>query len=216
MVDVVSMHVRLGVMLWLACCLAQGCASNSSRMRTVGAMTSVDTSVRRTAFERGHGGRVDGNRVARLEGIVRKFTRANWNGPTIRVAILASHRPNAYVLASGDLYATLGLFDVVCTDDELAAVVAHELAHLEDLRSFSAVNLTPDERLDIESRADAVALGMLVAAGYQATALTDMVNRLANDQPDGWAQHRCDELSALLNPTADVEIASAESSAIED
>ena len=216
MVDVVAMRVRIGVMLWLACCLGQGCASDASRVRTVGAMTSVGASVRRTAFERGHGGRIDGHRVAKLESIVEQFTRGDWNGPAIRVAILASHRPNAYVLASGHLYATLGLFDVVCTDDELAAVVAHELAHLEDLRSFFDVNLTPAEKLDIEARADAVALGMLVAAGYQATALTDMVSRLADEQPEGWARHRCDELSALLNPTSDMEITPAESSAIED
>lgn len=186
-------------------------------------MTSVHASVRRAAFERSHGGRVDGSRVARLRNIVGQFTQAGWNGPTIRVAILASDKPNAYVLASGHLYATLGLFDVVCTDDELAAVVAHELAHLEDLSSFSEVNLTPAERLDIEARADALALGMLVTAGYEATALTDMVNRLADEQPEGWARRRCDDLSALLNPTADVEFTrettssgGARSSVVED
>ena len=216
MVDVEPMRVWVGVMLGLACCVAQGCASDSSRMRTVGAMTSVHASVRRTAFERGHGGRVDGDRVAKLVDIVAQFTRTDWNGPAIRVAVLASDRPNAYVLASGHLYATVGLFDVVCTDDELAAVVAHELAHLEDLRSFSEVNLTPAERLDIEARADAVALGMLVAAGYQATALKDMIRRLADEQPEGWARRRCDDLSALLNPMPDDESSEDTLTPIED
>lgn len=166
------------------------------------AMTSVEASVRRTAFELGHGGRVHGRRVAKLVDIVGQFTQADWDGPAIRVAILASDRPNAYVLASGHLYATVGLFDVVCSDDELAAVVAHELAHLDDIRSFSEFNLTPAERLEIEARADAVALGMLVSAGYRASALTDMVNRLADEQPEGWAQRRCDNLSAILERTS--------------
>ena len=154
--------------------------------------------------------------MAKLIDIVGQFTQRDWNGPAIRVAILASDRPNAFVLASGHLYATQGLFDVVCTDDELAAVVAHELAHLDDLRSFSELNLTPAERLEIEARADAVALGMLVSAGYPGSALTDMVNRLANEQPEGWAQRRCEDLTALLNPTLDAEVVFAQSSMIDE
>ena len=207
------MHLRVGVLFWLTIGGALGCASDPSGTRMLGAMTSVDASVRRAAFESGHGGRIDGDRRAKLEAIVAQFTGSDWQGPTIRVAVLASDNPNAYVLASGHLYATLGLFDEVCTDDELAAVVAHELAHLHDLRSFFDFNLTPEQRLEIEAQADTLALGMLRAAGYRVTALPEMVNRLANEQPDGWARHRCDRISALIDEAEHVAFADGASAA---
>ena len=50
--------------------------------------------------------------------------------PTWRIAILDFGAPNAFALPGGYVYLTRGLFPYLSSRDELAAVLAHEMAHV--------------------------------------------------------------------------------------
>ncbi|MCH7865262.1 MAG: M48 family metalloprotease [Proteobacteria bacterium] len=90
---------------------------------------------------------MDDEIIPTLERVVSELIGNSWNGPTVRIGILATADRNAYVLASGHVYVTSGILDAVCTTDELAAIVAHELAHLESTEDFDSRGRTLDERL---------------------------------------------------------------------
>lgn len=189
----------LALTLWGA--ITSGCVAAGSRMgggHAVRAMTSVDTSWQRLAFERQHGGCVEDATGPDLARIVGRLTDHNWSGPVVRTHVLSSDRPNAYVLESGHMYFTVALLELACTEDELAAVVAHELAHLEDSSGFNGTSLGIADRLGVEAEADRRAAVRLIDAWYEPAALLTMIQRLADEQPKGWALYRRKQLEALL------------------
>ncbi|MEE9295336.1 MAG: M48 family metalloprotease [Phycisphaerae bacterium] len=155
------------------------------------------------AFERQHGGRVDDPAVAGIERVVAKLIGDAWDGPDIRVGILGTNDRNAYVLASGHVYVTVGMLDILCTVDELAAVLAHELAHLEYAGDFESQGRDLDERLQVESDADCRAVARLIDAGYEPAMLAEMVEKLADEQPEGWAGFRRRRLAERLGEPDD-------------
>lgn len=55
------------------------------------------------------------------------------------VKLLDSDEINAYATSSGIIFITRGLYDAVTTEDELAAVIAHELAHIMLRHSTKAI-----------------------------------------------------------------------------
>lgn len=198
------MHARTG---WVCGCIAiwtAGCRTAPLEqpvvraVEAVGAMTSSGTASRRWVFEARHGGCIDEPRLERIQRIAEELSGATWTGPDIHVGVLASEQSNAFVLPSGHVYVTAGMLDLVCTDDELAAVVAHELSHLDDLSAFDSLGLPMDEKLQVEAGADARAVGRLVNARYDPAALTLMIARLAEEQPEGWARYRCERLADQL------------------
>ncbi|NOT00337.1 MAG: M48 family metalloprotease [Phycisphaerales bacterium] len=164
----------------------------------VQAMTSVDGTAQRLAFETRHGGRFGWPGLPDAAGAVLRLTSRGWTGPDVTVATLTSQNPNAYVLADGHVYMTAGLLDLVCTEDELAAVLAHEIAHLEDLSGFTNADMGMEDRLRIEVEADRRAADRLVRLGYEPTALITMIERLSSEQADGWARQRREELISFL------------------
>jgi len=66
-----------------------------------------------------------------LVGIKDRLLRA-WEGPALDIDIVVESdtRFNAYVDATSQLHISTGLLDSLDNEDELAAVIAHELAHL--------------------------------------------------------------------------------------
>lgn len=72
---------------------------------------------------------------ARIEGMVaslvgRLVEASDAPDRSVRVTILNSPAVNAFALPSGDLYVTRGLIALASDQSELAAVIAHELAHV--------------------------------------------------------------------------------------
>ncbi len=66
-----------------------------------------------------------------LAGILaRVAAAANAEGVNYRVTILNSPVPNAFALPSGDVYVTRGLLALASDSAEIAAVLAHEIAHV--------------------------------------------------------------------------------------
>ncbi len=199
-----DMHLHRVVIAVVVCFVTSGCVSPpriacvDDAAMEVQSLTSIDASWQRLAFERRHGGCNDHAVHLDLTDVIDALTGRQWSGPQIQPAVLSSRQPNAFVLASGHLYVTAGLVDLICSEDELAAVIAHELAHLEDARGFFAANLSMDERRQIEAEADQRAAGRLIEAHYDPTALIDMIVRLTDDQPKGWAEFRRQQLESYL------------------
>jgi predicted Zn-dependent protease len=72
----------------------------------------------------------DDERLAKLQGMLEEIGAVT-ERPDVeyRPHIVASPLINAFVLPGGDVYVTTGLLDDVQSDDELAGVLAHEIAH---------------------------------------------------------------------------------------
>lgn len=51
------------------------------------------------------------------------------NAESWKVYVVEATTPNAFVLPSGEIFVFSGIFSVARTDDELAAVIGHEIAH---------------------------------------------------------------------------------------
>ncbi len=167
-------------------------------------MTASETSPGRTAFESRHGGQID-HPIATLANrlLLELGSRGGMRGKSLSIAVLRTEEPNAFVLASGHIYLTEGMVELVCTEDDLAAVLAHEMGHLDDLAAFSRPTGADADRLKIEADADDQAAAMLLDAGFEPSALAIMIERLRDEQPEGWADFRCDRLSRHLGPADD-------------
>lgn len=103
--------------------------------------------------------------------------------------LLASKRRNAFSLPGGRIYLTCGLYEILTSDDQLAAVVAHEMAHLEFgdcLRRCVAA----EEMLQRELDADQAAIEYLRAADVPASALAELLGLISEDQPPAWSERR--------------------------
>ncbi len=57
----------------------------------------------------------------------------------IQVFVLRSPTPNAFALPNGVIYLNSGLFTALATEEQLAAVLAHEIAHVTQLHSVKSV-----------------------------------------------------------------------------
>jgi predicted Zn-dependent protease len=116
---------------------------------------------------------------------------------TCRFRILNTSRRNAYSLSCGCVYVTRGLYEELEFDDQLAAVLAHELGHV-----WAQDGKRPcgggECQLEREVRADERAARYLRAAGYPQATLLEVITLVAREQPSGWADRRRSELRTKL------------------
>lgn len=86
-----------------------------------------------------------------------------------------------------DIVVTKGLFRVINTEDELAAVLAHEISHVVDYNQgimkgyFSSVSTSISPR-KYEKLADKRAVDYLVNAGYNPVASIVVLNKIGDEQ----------------------------------
>ncbi|MFH1418090.1 MAG: M48 family metallopeptidase [Planctomycetota bacterium] len=113
-----------------------------------------------------------------------------------KFAILASEAPNAFSLPGGRIYVTRGLYECLDDDRTLAAVLAHEMAHIEAKDSLKPRCRDRDEALQREIAADLRGCAFLMNAGYEAADLVALVNQLDDAMPTGWSDARCRSLCA--------------------
>jgi predicted Zn-dependent protease len=104
--------------------------------------------------------------------------------------VLDHPRVGAYVLPGGHVYVTRGLLAVANSEDEVAAAIAHEMAHIiarhadhkraqaQALRSADALNAFNREQ---EIEADFLSLSLLARAGYDPTGQIRMLQHVAAD-----------------------------------
>jgi len=109
-------------------------------------------------------------------------------------------KPSDWLLSGqeirGNGWITTGLLRFAQSDDELAALVANEIAH-----RFVPESVAPD--LARETRADAIILSLMQAAGYHTGALVSTLERLAAEHPaeiakGGWGPQQHGHLAARL------------------
>lgn len=189
--------ISLSILLILPAIITTGCATTTTEanyLNLVRSITAADVS----AFEKRHGGRITSEEITEMKRLVDRLVAEQTGFDDINVHVLKSNSPNAFALATGNIYITTGLFDLICTEDELAAVLAHELAHIEEMSEFSAIGGADRDKLLVEADADARALNYLIDSGFDPAALAIMIERLEDEQPPGWAHHRTDQLSYLL------------------
>jgi hypothetical protein len=113
------------------------------------------------------------------------------DGRHVRFLLLDTPEPNAYAFPTGRIYVTRGLLAALESEAELAAVLAHELSHVEcrhgypALRSYvtnvPGVEHTMDgtSRDALEERqADEAAVAWLATSPYPASALVEVLTTL--------------------------------------
>lgn len=125
------------------------------------------------------------------------------HGMKYSLHVIRNNTANAFVIPGGHVYVYTGLLNMVSSDDELAAVISHELAHAEkrhSLKNFrastAAVALL---NAAVKNRKDRETWGALVSA------LTLMkFSRTQEDEADDIGQFRL--ASAGFNPAAQVSL----------
>ena len=141
-----------------------------------------------------------------------------------RVTILNSGSPNAFALPNGELYVTRGLLALANDTSEVAAVIAHEVAHVTanhalkraELEKFAQTlpqGLAPNETIDSETlqflrasfsraqelEADEIGIKTIAKAGYDpygAARFLSSLSRLSNFQTLSQAGRRMTFLSS--------------------
>jgi hypothetical protein len=121
------------------------------------------------------------------------------------VAVLDSDTVNAFASPGGHIFITRGLINAAKSEDALAAVIAHEVAHIQLHHGVRAIRASRDveewmnqftssgaqiisDRINAgfsqtqEFDADITALSLLAAAGYSPQGLADMLQELERIQ----------------------------------
>lgn len=90
---------------------------------------------------------VDPVRVARLSMILSRLVPSTERDIPFEVRLIEEKRPNAFALPGGRIYFTTGMLDFCRSDDELAAVMAHELIHAD--KRHVMIQVTRNQKLNL-------------------------------------------------------------------
>ncbi len=119
-----------------------------------------------------------------------------------RCRLLRSGGADAFSLPGGLIYVTRGYYDRLGSDDHLAAVLAHELAHLEAGDGHKPPCRTRGERLARECSADRQAIGYLRRSGYREQALVEALRIMARHRSGWHLRRRIEAASKGAEPEA--------------
>ncbi len=189
------MH-RLTIALFTALSLIVGCQPCSVGLLTAGGNPDQAEALAglRAAreLEGCYGGvRQNAAAEARITRIAKELAAGNPLLPEeFHCHVLDCPKVNAFSLPGGRIYITRGLYERIQSDEVLAGVVAHELAHLASKDSFKPRCATQKERLEREISADVRGLWYLQGAGYSAEGLTAILQIIGPYMPEGWARKR--------------------------
>ncbi|MEW6268147.1 MAG: M48 family metalloprotease [Thermodesulfobacteriota bacterium] len=153
----------------------------------------------------------DAGHVARLERVGRVLTPPERAGELISFALSSHAELGAWSWPDGDVRVSRALVELL-DDEQLAAVLAHELGHLLDeghLRAMPAALAGDDGRRGPEARADALGCVLLAERGLHAGALPAMLRTVARAIAQGAPGP---DPAALLRRARDAEAACKPSS----
>jgi len=120
--------------------------------------------------------------VEPLQRFVDKVGRAMGFPAPVRVTVLRHSQPEALSAPPNVLLITTGMLASVSSDDQLAAVVARELAHIQLGHSIRAVSrFRVVRRADDEYAADRAAVTFLTSVGYDPQQFPDFLRKLARE-----------------------------------
>jgi len=109
--------------------------------------------------------------------------------------ILASDQINAISLPGGRIYISQGLYSKLTSDELVAAVLAHEMAHIASNDSLKPRCRDLDESLVRELSADARGAVYLKHSGFHPSAMADLIYLIQDVQPSGWVTKRIANIS---------------------
>lgn len=155
------------------------------------------------AVERIYGGMLDNPRAnGRIAQVLERLSRADaWPAEPLQCRLLGSDRLNALSVPGGRIYITAGLWQRLDSDDLLAAVLAHEAAHLLARDGFKPRCADLDEALHRECAADLQGANWLKAAGYNPRAYIELMAVVRDAQPEGWSHARTEDLARRFPPS---------------
>lgn len=119
----------------------------------------------------------------------------------LQLHVLNTDKRDALVIP-GHLFVTKGLYDRLATDDQLAAVISHELGHLDKGHCIVRPGALAGPSLKREMEADAFATHLLSRAGYDPLALRDVLHELDSNRDVAWTARRVARISDLSRQTA--------------
>lgn len=126
---------------------------------------------------------------AALADLARRLGAAAGIGIPFQLHVARAPTINAFALPGGHIVLLNGLIQDADSADELAAVLAHEMAHVilrhvteQTIRGLAAALLRPSYGRQAEAEADAVAAQMLQKAGISTQAMTDFFLRLGRKE----------------------------------
>ncbi|HEY5934810.1 MAG TPA: M48 family metalloprotease, partial [Kofleriaceae bacterium] len=123
----------------------------------------------------------DAKLTAYVQGVTDRLVRASKLKTRARV-LITEVGPTASAVVGDLLIMNRNALSVLDSEDELAAVLAHELVHLEsDHATQLDVEDDPVWRLDLESAADERAIDLLREAGYSPHAMLAMLRAISRD-----------------------------------
>ncbi|MDO9509457.1 MAG: M48 family metallopeptidase [Thermovirgaceae bacterium] len=105
---------------------------------------------------------VDPVRVARLSMIMSRLLPFTERDLPFEVRLIEEKKPNAFALPGGRIYFTTGMLEFCRSDDEVAAVMAHELIHAD--KRHVMIQVARNQRLSLG------ALAILIATKGQGAA----------------------------------------------
>ena len=136
------------------------------------------------AWVRANGGRLTGSRQQRLERLATRLSDTAV-GQRVGVSVLDNDDLAAFSWRSGHVFVARGLLDALDDDDELLAVLAHELGHLiNDGSTHPVASLeghTANPGADVEHDADLVGLRLLRQHGLSARPMVSMLRKVRRD-----------------------------------
>lgn len=121
---------------------------------------------------------------SRLKNLIKKLVTANnFSAKTVSPILLKSNSVNAYSLGSNSsfsyVYVTKGLIKFVQNDDQLAAVLAHEISHIilgHHLARTKSSGSKFNQRQELE--ADRYSIRLLKKAGFKVQQSIKLLERL--------------------------------------
>lgn len=159
--------------LWLLGCSA----SNPAFFIGLDSRQESDRGLQRTAVElAGRYGGIERDALAEAR-MLRIAQQLDVRLPDLECRILHSQQRNAVSLPPGRIFITRGLYDAFRTDDELAAVIAHEVGHFVERDHYHPLHCGR-AALIRECDADRYAIEQLAVAGYDPRAMRDVIEHI--------------------------------------
>jgi hypothetical protein len=110
--------------------------------------------------------------LSRLDAIVARLEKGVLRPMPYRFKVVEERWPNAFALPGGRCYVTTGLLDLLRSDSELAAIMAHEMVHAD--RAHGIIQAARNQRLSL------VSLGIALATrGHGAAMILSNVAQVA-------------------------------------
>lgn len=104
--------------------------------------------------------------VSYLEGILDRIKQSMPPQPfPVRIQVMLDSSVNAFAAPAGHVFVNTGLIELMQDEDEIAAVVAHELAHVSE--RHIAQNIEQSKKLSLVTLAGVLAGAMLGAGGSE-------------------------------------------------